>query len=144
MGNKPKQIISVFIIAGMLGYYFVLPVSVKKADAFLGIGDITFNTTIGDIPAYIADLAKKALDVGLKKLKRRLLTQIQNDLINIAQGNGRPIFITHPIKFLKAASDTAAVTALDKVFKGTGIDICSPFKANVEFLVSKAVYARDR
>jgi lysophospholipase L1-like esterase len=123
----------------MLGYYFVLPFQVKKADAVFGIADITFNTVVVDIPEKIIQLGEKLLKAGLRKLKNRLMAQMQNDLVNYVQGGGRPRFITDTKKFLRGAADTAAVTALDEVF-GTGpnaIDVCSPFRMNVELLVRK-------
>lgn len=135
--EKTKKIISLFLFTIIVGYYFILPFQVKKADAFMGIGDITFNTTIGDIPKKLSDLADKLIKVGLRKLKKRLLTQLQNDLVNFVQNGGTPRFIKDPKGFLLGAAETATVNALDEVFSAEGIDICSPFKMNVEFLINE-------
>ncbi|MEK9174404.1 MAG: hypothetical protein AAB725_00325, partial [Patescibacteria group bacterium] len=131
MTEKIKKIISVGVLVSILGFYFAAPFTVKKADAVLGFGDITFNTTLGDIPRLLFQIGEKIVKFGLERLKKRMLTQIQNDLVNWVQNSGEPRFIKDPGKFIKDNIDTTAAKEIDKLFLSKNINICSPFKANV-------------
>ncbi|MBI2466095.1 MAG: hypothetical protein HY452_01840 [Parcubacteria group bacterium] len=143
MQETIKKIISVWVVVSLLAFYFVSPITVNKADAFLGIGDITFNTTLGDIPRFLVQTAEKILKYGLQKLKKRMLTQIQNDLVNWVQNGGEPRFIKDPVKFLKDNTKSTAARQIDEFFLSKNINICSPFKANVRFLVTKPLLLRE-
>ena len=96
MTEKIKKTISVAVLLSLLGFYFAAPVTVKKADAILGVADQSFNVTIGDFPRLLFQIGEKVLKYGLEKLRKRMLTQIQNDLVNWVQGNGEPRFIKDP------------------------------------------------
>ncbi len=143
MSNRFKKIVSSFVLVSLMGFYFVSPFTIKKADAFLGIGDITFNTTMGDIPRFLYDVGKKILEAGLRKLKKRMLTQIQNDLVNWVQNGGEPRFIKDTGKFIKDNAQYATISSIDKFFSQRGTDICSPFKANVQLLVNRTKLLRE-
>ncbi|MEK7564706.1 MAG: hypothetical protein AAB501_00510 [Patescibacteria group bacterium] len=137
MSNKFKKIISSFVLVSLVGFYFVSPFTVNKVDAFLGIADVSFNTTLGDIPRVLYQIGTKLVEAGLRKLKKRMLTQIQNDLVNWVQNGGEPRFIKDTGKFIRDNTKYAAVSGIDKFFTERGTDICSPFKANVQLLVNK-------
>ncbi|MFY9493033.1 MAG: hypothetical protein WAP55_00900 [Minisyncoccia bacterium] len=143
MQETIKKIISVGVLISILGFYFAAPFTVKKADAILGVADQSFDITIGDIPRLLFQIGEKVLKYGLEKLKKRMLTQIQNDLVNWVQNGGEPRFIKDPGKFLKDNVDATAAKEIDKFFLSKNINICSPFKANVRFLVSKPLLLKE-
>ena len=126
----------------MLGFYFAAPFSIKKANAF-GIFGISFDITLGDIPRYVFQLGQLILKAGLEKLRKRMLTQIQNDLVNWVQNGGEPRFIKDPGKFITGNLEATAAKEIDRLFLSKNINICSPFKANVRFLVSKPLLLKE-
>ncbi|MDP3764714.1 MAG: hypothetical protein Q8Q95_03795 [bacterium] len=137
--KKHKKIILVTLILFMF-FSLLIP---KKVDAFAPFG---VTITLKDVERK-ADAFKKKLgkfgEIAFQALRKRMLIQIQNDLVNWAQGNGDPRFITNPGKFIKENATFAAVSTIDKFFRQHGTDICSPFKANVQFLVNKTQFLRE-
>ena len=141
MSQFKQKIFASAVFISLLGFVFLSPVAVKKADAGIvpGVPDPTF--TLMDIPRAIYQIGVKIAGVYLRQLKTKMLKQIQNDLVNWVQGGGKPRFLTNPESFLKTNAENAAATAIDNYFsENTKIDICSPFKANLKLLVQRAVY----
>lgn len=130
------------IIAILLCFCFLFtPLIIKTADAsFIGLN---FSITLKDIQRYAKEVWSLAKNTFFVRLKNRMLTQIQNDIINSIQNGGKPRFMQNPEKFLTGAVDNATVLTLQKIFDKRGVDICSPFRLNVELLVSEVAERRD-
>ena len=139
--NKPTNIKVAIVSTGIILSFifaFVYPVQPKETQA--QFGGVTFNIKLKDLAKKAEDFKKKYGkwgDLAFQTLKKRYLIQIQNDLVNWVQGNGKPRFITNPKKFIKNEIKFATISTIDKFFLEQGSDICSPFKANVQFLVNR-------
>ena len=96
MSRFKQKIFASAVFISLLGFVFLSPVAVKKADAIIGIGDISFTTVTVDIPRIIYQTGAKIAGVFLRQLKKKMLAQIQNDLVNWVQGGGKPRFLTNP------------------------------------------------
>lgn len=132
-----KKIISAVLLFCLTFTYFITPFSVKKADAILGFGDISFTTITADIPELIYKAVAKVVGVFLEKWKKRMITMLTNDMVNWIQNGTKPRFITDFKKFAKKAADQAAGEAIGDAFLSDKIDICQPFKAQVNILVNR-------
>ncbi|MEK7077921.1 MAG: hypothetical protein AAB928_02390, partial [Patescibacteria group bacterium] len=144
MTTRKNKKLAVFfmgtIMLIVLGFLFI---PVKKAQAQLGA---SFDITLKDIERRAGEFKKKYGKYGefvFQTLRKRYLTMIQNDLVNWVQGNGKPRFITDPGDFLEEGFTSTAAKEIDKLFLSKNINICSPFKANVRFLVSKPLLLKE-
>ena len=125
-------------------FAFVYPNQPKEVQA--QFGGVTFNIKLKDLAKKAEDFKKKYGkfgDIAFQQLKKRYLTQIQNDLVNWVQGNGKPRFITNPEEFLVKNAQLAAASAIDGFFLNQGVNICQPFKADLRFLVDKVTFLRQ-
>ena len=140
MSNKVRKIILSLVLATTIALNFVW---IKSTQAFLGVADVTVNTTIGDIPRLIFQTAQKIAEVFLDRLKNKMIDQLQNDMVNWVQDGGRPRFVTDPKKFLSQVADQAAVSTLDQYFRQHGQDICSSFRPQLQLLVQNATFVPE-
>ena len=134
-----KRIITIVLAVFFLANVFFVP----KAQAVLGVADISVVTTAADIPRVIFQIGAKIAGVFFQQLKRRFITMLQNDLVNWVQGGGRPRFITNPKKFVQQAADQALVSSLDQFFTQHGKDICSSFRPQLQLLVQQASFVPE-
>jgi len=107
----------------------------KRADAFLGIADITINPE--GVVGWITDVTFKglelALQAALEALKKRLLDEITNNIIEWIQGDGKPKFVED----LEGTLEDAKQAAVGDVVQEIGLGrICQPFKARLQINLS--------
>lgn len=136
--NKIKTLILFAIVLGILSF----PLSTKTAKAIFGIPgtEINFSITLKDLAKKAEDFKKrfgKFGEIAFQALRKRYITMLQNDIVNSIQNGGKPRFIQHPVDFLKQGAYQTAAQQIDELFSKKGVDICSPFKVNVRFLVSR-------
>src|SRR3989344_8715520 len=115
---------------------------VKSAEAVMGVADVTVTTTAVDIPRKVDNIFVRIAKIFLGRLRSKMITMLQNDLVNWVQNGTKPRFVSNPKKFMEQAADQAAVSTLSEI---SGFDVCSTFKPQLNFLVSKAlVLPEDR
>ncbi len=143
--NNKKNSFKTKTVALLLVFVFLVSnlAFIKNANAVLGFGDITFNTTIGDIPALILKIGKQIADVFFQKYKKKLVTMATNDIINYVQNDTKPRFVKDFKKFLGDAADQAAGEIINDTLMAEGVNICSPFKASLSILVNRAQLGRE-
>jgi len=137
--KQKKQIAAIFLAVFLTANMFFVP----KAQAVLGVADISVVTTAADIPRVIFQIAGKIAGVFFEQLRKRFVTMLQNDLVNWVQGGGRPRFLTNPKKFIQQAADQALVSSLDQFFTQHGKDICSSFRPQLQLLVQQASFVPE-
>ncbi len=109
----------------------------NKADAFWGIGDITFDpaevaATIKDTAwSMLQDAGKKALAAAYRYAVRELIQKITESTVEwINNGfEGQPAFISNPGKFLTDIGDNIVG---DMIAGGPLNFLCSPFQLEVK------------
>ena len=137
--KQRKIIVAIALAVFLAANLFVVP----KAQAVMGVADVTVTTTAVDVPRTFTQIAGKILGVIFQQLRRRFVTMLQNDLVNWVQGGGRPRFITNPKKFIQQAADQALVSSLDQFFIQHGKDICSSFRPQLQMLVQQASFVPE-
>lgn len=137
--EQKKRIVAVVLAVFFAANLFFVP----KAEAVLGVADISVVTTAADIPRVIFQIGAKIAGVFFEQLRKRFVTMLQNDLVNWVQGNGRPRFLTNPKKFIQQAADQALVSSLDQFFTQHGKDICSSFRPQLQLLVQRASFVPE-
>ncbi len=134
MVSRLKKLFSIITLLAILGSVLVSPFSVKKADAFLGIPD--FNITLQDIPRALKWIYDKFGRVYIEQLRKQMIRQFQNDMVNWIQNGGRPRFVENFMRNLGLAHERAAGQALSDLFSAEGVNICSPFRASLQVLIA--------
>ncbi len=131
MFNSFQKLLSLFIITVILLSNLILA---SPAQAFLGIPE--FNITLQDIPRALKWIYDKFGKVYIEQLRKQMLRQFQNDMVNWIQNGGRPRFVENFLKNLGLANDRAIGQATFDLFSAKGVNICSPFKASLQILVT--------
>ncbi len=137
--KQKKRTIAIVLAVFLATNLLVVP----KAQALLGVADISVVTTAADIPRVIFQIGAKIAKVFFQQLRKRFVTMLQNDLVNWVQGGGRPRFITNPQKIIQEAADQALVSSLDQFFTQHGKDICSSFRPQLQLLVQQASFVPE-
>ncbi len=135
-----------FILLGQFGF------SVRPAQAILGVGDVTFNTTVEDIPRKIAATITKVTDTLKGKLKTvtditfknslqlftsRLLREAATQIATAGPGQ-KPLFLTNPKTFFRNVANSAAGDYIDNFTRGiTGQTAASVGSTRTRFLISR-------
>lgn len=122
----------------------------KKAEAFLGFGDIVFdptafgeavinvaNTTATSFSTYSLQFKAFVLDTLATAVAKALIRQITADVVNwINSGfEGSPAFLTNPGSFFLDAADQVTGEFLAK-YGGPLTDLCSPFSIDIRLALS--------
>ena len=108
------------------GLFFPL----QKAQALFGVADITINPE--GVVGWLTDISFKSLDLALKAaleaLKKRLLDQITDKIVQWIQGGGKPKFVED----FKGVLEDATQATIGDVAREVGLaELCSPFKLSV-------------
>jgi len=119
-----RTIIGVFVL--VIFFIQIIIFIPKPATALFGVGDISFSTTIGDIPRMLTDAIKDAIqksgDIAFKNALRTFTQQIAYDAaVKIASGAAgqEPLFQTKSwTEALKDAGNAAGGDFLDTMFSG--------------------------
>lgn len=145
MNNNKKYSLKIKTVVLFLVFTFLFSnfVFVKNTNALFGVGDITFNTTIGDIPAYIGKIAVQISKVFLEKYRKKLVTMYTNDIINYVQNDTKPRFVKNFRKDLTDAAQQTAGEIINDTLMKEGVNICSPFKASLSILVTRAQLSQE-
>lgn len=135
-----KFLIGIITVAIISSGVFFLPA--KRAEAFWGIGDISFDPSVFTQATITAgtDIKTWVMDFVLKPIAwqaaNMMIERMTNDTVNwINNGfkgpNGEtgPLFVTNPGDFLKDAADQASGIFFNE-FRLT--KICLPFRVRVE------------
>ncbi|PIY97049.1 MAG: hypothetical protein COY66_01440, partial [Candidatus Kerfeldbacteria bacterium CG_4_10_14_0_8_um_filter_42_10] len=124
------------ILGSLILFLFVFQIFLflpKPAEALFGVGDITFSTTIGDIPRLIWDnitkITKQVMTVAYKNALRTFTQQIAyNTAVKIASGGAGqgPLFTTDEfLTYAKKAGDAAVGDLLDTMStRAWGFSLC--------------------
>lgn len=144
MNSFKQKIVSSAVFISIVGFLFLSPLTVKKADAIFGVVDSSITAVMADIPATLYNIGKQIAGVFFRQLRNRMVKQLQNDMVNWVQGGGKPRFITDPGKWLTDNANAAAVTVLDEYFGPKGVDVCSPFRANLRLLVARPLIMPEK
>ncbi|MFA6391707.1 MAG: PA14 domain-containing protein [Patescibacteria group bacterium] len=116
-----KSIFGVFIFVAFFVQLFLL--APKPANAIFGVGDVTFSTVIGDIPAKlwnaVTSAVKKSGDIAYKNALKTFTQQLAYDAaVKIASGAAgqQPLFNTKPFsKSITDAANAAVGDYLDQI-----------------------------
>ncbi len=104
----------------------------KKAEAVLGVGDTVFDIgnfaiNLESLLEYIVNTLK---EVAVAELKKQILDQLVNQVIQWIQGGGKPKFVTDFDGFLKEAGNNA----VGQFAENFGLEfLCSPFNLQLRF-----------
>lgn len=113
---------------GLSGFLF----AAQPARALFGIGDITFNTTIEDLPRAAAEAIKIAATetkervkdstaIAFKNATRTFLATITREFatsLATTQPGQKPLFLTNPKTFFRDVADAAAGDFIDDFTRG--------------------------
>jgi len=134
-----RKILIIFLAVAVLFNTLILP---KKAEAFLGLGDIVWDpgNWIANLGSWIWDkLTKTVLDTNWWESKlndtlrdvvaKRIIDYIVDETVEWIQGGGKPKFVTDWQGFLRQAGNIA----FDQMIKDVGLAwLCQPFSLQVK------------
>jgi len=134
MHQNKNKFIGARILLAVLVAVFVFAAQPQPAYAILGFGDITFNTTIGDIPARLADIFNRIRSVAGSRAFHQAVRSVtyklaQDSAVWLASGDKgqKPLVFRQPLgDALTDIGDQVAGKFLVNVSQGFSIDLCSP------------------
>ena len=127
-----KQAVVFLFIFSTLSSIVYLPVFTPRAEAFLGIGDVTF---VIDGAAII----RKVLDAGAQIAAQKTVNDIVKSTVTWANNGfeGGPGYVTNPKQFALNTANSVA----GQYIQGTQLGfLCSPFQTNIRLALRNSYF----
>ena len=136
--NKNKKLIISKVLIILSVSIFLFSASARPAYAFLGFGDITFSTTIADIPGKLLDIFNKiragagarAYHQALRSVTYKLAQDSAVWLASGGKGRKPLVFQQSWSERLSDFGDQVAGKFLVNMSQGAPINLCSPTSVN--------------
>ncbi len=127
-----KKFLSVLLILSIVTPALYLPQQAKKAEAFLGFGDIVVD---------IKELVERIADGFAMAIAQQMVDHMVQSTVKWAQSGfeGNPAYVTDPSTYFLSIADQTA----GQFIKGGDGDLgmlCSPFQANIRLSLTQQYY----
>lgn len=126
-----RIIIGVVVFSLAVGLVFI---PTHRAQAFLGIGDITFDPTnwIESILQFAQTTAKWLADEAYAVLRdavvKRIVDDLTDQIISSIENGGKPLFVQDFNAYLNQAGDLAFDSVNNFLIQRAGLSLCAPFQ----------------
>lgn len=130
-----KSITTLFIVAALLGSLSGYLISSRDAHATgMPVIDISaIGTAILNMAKEIAHWAlEEALEAVRDTVVKRIVDDLTDQIIDSIENGGAPLFVQDPLGALQREGDIAFDTFNTYLGSQTGIDLCSPFQAQLQ------------
>jgi hypothetical protein len=137
-----KIILGVMVLILVAGLLFV---PTRRANAFLGIGDISFDPTVWlESILQFAEtaakwLAEEAFVVLRDAVVKRIVDDMTDQIIYSIENGGTPLFLQNPGEYLNKAGDITFNEFNNILTSQQGIDLCAPFQPQLTLYFYKTL-----
>lgn len=112
--NNFLKTLLALILAISIVSVFLIP---KQANAFLGIGDVTFTTRVGTLPSDEKWIQDYILKPAVRIAVRVMLHETTQQIVRWIQGERNVGYIRNPQSFIRSVADKAAGEVLNEITK---------------------------
>lgn len=130
-----KSITTLFIVAVLLGSLSGYLVSSRVVSA-TGLPVIDMSAIGTAILNMLKEVARWAIEDALKAVRdtvvKRIVDDLTDQIIDSIENGGKPLFVQDPLGALQREGDIAFDTFNTYFGSQTGVDLCSPFQAQLQ------------